>query len=91
MSAAANDGDCLLDRGAFFPGEVVQAVTDPFDQPPDAGDLLVRGQRFGKARAARGETDVPEVPAKPAKKAPSPRASSRNAGRAGGRRGTPTR
>lgn len=48
-----------------------------------------------KTRAAHGETgdtDVREAPAVPAKKAAArKRASSRNAGRAGGRRGTPIR
>jgi non-homologous end joining protein Ku len=37
------------------------------------------------------DTDAPAVSAKPAKKTPSRRASSRNAGRAGGRPGTPAR
>ncbi|MFD7476401.1 Ku protein [Streptomyces sp. NPDC059837] len=39
----------------------------------------------------RLDTDAPAVPAKPAKKTPSRRASSRNAGRAAGRPGTPAR
>ena len=65
-------------------------------QPPEAPapaalpgqlvDLMAALQEsVSNARAARGETDVPETADRPAKK------TSRTAGRAGGRRGTPTR
>ncbi|MFJ6564698.1 Ku protein [Streptomyces sp. NPDC091412] len=64
-------------------------VPEPTARPGQLVDLMAALQQsVDKARAARGETDVPEAPAKPAKKAPSRRASSRTAGRAGGRRGT---
>lgn len=67
-------------------------VPAPTSRPGQLVDLMAALQEsVSKARAARGETDVSEALAKPAKKAPSPRASSRTAGRAGGRRGTPTR
>ncbi|WP_323139464.1 MULTISPECIES: hypothetical protein [unclassified Streptomyces] len=65
---------------------------EPAARPEQLVDLMAALQEsVGRARAARGETEVPEVPAKSAKKAPSRRASSRNAGRANGRRGTPAR
>ncbi|MGW4824620.1 non-homologous end joining protein Ku [Streptomyces sp. NPDC004227] len=65
---------------------------EPTARPGQLVDLMAALQEsVGKARAARGETDVPEAPAEPAKKAPSRRASSRTAGRAGGRRGTSAR
>ncbi|WP_329375146.1 Ku protein [Streptomyces sp. NBC_01483] len=65
---------------------------EPTARPGQLVDLMAALQKsVGKARAARRETDAPEVLAKPAKKAPSRRASSRNAGRAGGRPGKPAR
>jgi DNA end-binding protein Ku len=78
--------------------EALHAVTEAKQedrQPPRAdGPAGAVGGPDGRAaevrrqgRAARGETDAPEVLAKPAKKAPSPRASSMNAGRACGRPG----
>ncbi|MFC9634890.1 hypothetical protein ACFTY8_37975 [Streptomyces mirabilis] len=67
-------------------------ASEPTARPGQPEDLMAALQEsVGKARAARGETDAPEVPAKPAKKAPSRRASSRNAGRTDGRPGTPAR
>ncbi|MFE4823772.1 Ku protein [Streptomyces sp. NPDC056704] len=64
----------------------------PAARPGQLVDLMAALQEsVSKARAARGDTDVPEAPAKPPKKAPSPKASSRAAGRTGGRRGTPAR
>ncbi|WP_079657376.1 hypothetical protein [Streptomyces sp. 3214.6] len=67
-------------------------VPAPASRPGQLVDLMAALQEsVSKARAARGETEGSEALAKPAKKAPSPRASSRTAGRAGGRRGTPTR
>ncbi|MFJ2723124.1 Ku protein [Streptomyces sp. NPDC087437] len=67
-------------------------VPEPTARPGQLVDLMAALQEsVGKARAARGETGVPEVSAKPAKKAPSRRTSSRTAGRAGGRRGTSAR
>lgn len=69
-------------------------VLEPAVRPGQLVDLMaVLKQSVDKARAARGETgdaDPPEAPAKPAKKTPA-RRSSRNAGRAGSRRGTPPR
>lgn len=68
---------------------------EPTARPGQLVDLMAALQEsVSKARAARGETfdsDTAEAPAKPTKKAPSPKASSRNTGRAGGRRRTPTR
>ncbi|MGW3513555.1 hypothetical protein [Streptomyces sp. NPDC000994] len=65
---------------------------EPTARPEQLVDRMAALQEsIGKARAARGETDVPKAPAKPAKKAPSWSASSRTAGRAGGRRGTSAR
>ncbi|MFF7603343.1 Ku protein [Streptomyces mirabilis] len=58
----------------------------PAARPGQLVDLMAALQEsVSKARAARGETDVPP------KKAPSPKASLRAAGRTGGRRGTPAR
>ncbi|MFF1747723.1 Ku protein [Streptomyces mirabilis] len=65
---------------------------EPTALPGQLVDLMATLQEsVGNARAAHGKTDAPKVPAKPAKKAPSRRASSRTAGRAGGRPGTPAR
>jgi DNA end-binding protein Ku len=59
----------------------------PAARPGQLVDLMAALQEsVSNARAARGETDVPGTAARPAKKA-----SSGTAGRAGGRRGTPTR
>ncbi|MCP9213273.1 hypothetical protein [Streptomyces cucumeris] len=67
-------------------------VPAPTSRPGQLVDLMAALQEsVSKARAARGETDVSQALAKLAKKAASPTASSRIAGRAGGRRGTPTR
>ncbi|QJT06427.1 hypothetical protein G9272_44150 [Streptomyces asoensis] len=83
----ARQEDCQLPEAsalAVRPGQLVDL-------------MAVLQESVGKARAARGETgdtdvpEVPEVPAEPAKKTPSQRASSRTAGRAGSRRGTPAR
>lgn len=58
----------------------------PAARPGQLVELMAALQEsVSKTRAARGETDVPP------KKAPSPKASSRAAGRTGGRRGTPAR
>ncbi|MDX3131398.1 Ku protein [Streptomyces europaeiscabiei] len=70
-------------------------VPVPASRPGQLVDLMAALQEsVSKARAGRGETlgtDTAEAPATPSKKAPSPKTSSRNAGRAGGRRGTPAR
>ncbi|GAA2565313.1 MULTISPECIES: Ku protein [Streptomyces] len=87
--------------------EVIEAKRDDrqLPQPPEPRpgqlvDLMAALQEsVSKARAARGErsdTDPQEAPATPAKKAAvreatARAASSRNAGRSGGRRGTPAR
>lgn len=63
---------------------------EPTARPGQPVDLMAALQEsVGKAQAARGETDATEVLVKPAKRAPSRRASSRNAGRADGRPGPP--
>ncbi|QDN54165.1 Ku protein [Streptomyces sp. S1D4-20] len=68
---------------------------EPTPRPGQLVDLMAALQEsVRKARAARretGDTDAPKMRAKPARKAPSQKASSRNAGRAAGRRGTPAR
>ena len=46
-AVAADDGDGLVDLVAFGGGELAEAGVDPGDEPPDPGDLLLRGQGLG--------------------------------------------
>ena len=43
----ADDGDRLLDLGAFGGGQGGDVAFDPVDEPPDPGDFLVGGGGVG--------------------------------------------
>ena len=43
----ADDGDCLIDLGAFSVGELGDVAFDPADEPPDPDDLLLGGGGVG--------------------------------------------